>query len=67
MEPFALTYASPVPAEEFTAFRYDPARQLNILPTGRPAIHDAGIAARTGMTTSTAGSKVHKDDTEDSW
>ncbi|MFP3989544.1 putative ATP-grasp-modified RiPP [Streptomyces sp. E11-3] len=63
MRPFALDYARPTahPAV-VTGYAYDPARQLNVLPDGRPAISDPALLRAAGATTSTAGSKTHFDD-----
>ncbi|WFB06374.1 putative ATP-grasp-modified RiPP [Streptomyces sp. LX-29] len=63
MRPFALGYArqtqqTPV----IVPYTYDHARQLNVLPDGRPAIDDRAWLLVTGTTTSTAGSKTHFDD-----
>jgi putative ATP-grasp target RiPP len=49
----------PEPEQPYT---YDPARQLNVLADGRPAVADADLLAACGTTTSTAGSKTHFDD-----
>ncbi|MFE7166781.1 MAG: putative ATP-grasp-modified RiPP [Nonomuraea sp.] len=63
MRPFTLNYASyqglrPV----VTPYRFDEARQLNVLPDGRPAVSDPDLLLAVGTTTSTAGSQTHFDD-----
>ncbi|MGW0735210.1 putative ATP-grasp-modified RiPP [Streptomyces sp. NPDC002851] len=63
MRPFALNYARPTVHPPAPApYAYDPERQLNVLPDGRPAISDRGLLLATGSTTSTAGSQTHFDD-----
>ncbi|MFF9867253.1 putative ATP-grasp-modified RiPP [Streptomyces sp. NPDC093595] len=64
MRPFAYTYARPQEtADDVTEpYTYDPARQLNVLPDGRPAIADLALLAAAGTTTSKAGSQTHFDD-----
>ncbi|MFI6564821.1 putative ATP-grasp-modified RiPP [Streptomyces sp. NPDC050534] len=63
MRPFTLNYAfqqgfRPV----VTPYRFDEARQLNVLPDGRPAVSDPDLLLAVGTTTSTAGSQTHFDD-----
>ena len=63
MRPFTLNYASsrrlrPV----VTPYHFDEARQLNVLPDGRPAVSDPDLLLAVGTTTSTAGSQTHFDD-----
>ncbi len=43
-------------------YHFDQARQLNVLPDGRPAISDPELMLAVGTTTSTAGSATHFDD-----
>ncbi|MFI9103292.1 putative ATP-grasp-modified RiPP [Streptomyces fildesensis] len=63
MRAFALFHARPATPDTFTAhYTYDGARQLNVLPDGRPVISDPVMLLATGSTTSTAGSKTHFDD-----
>ncbi|MGP3974118.1 putative ATP-grasp-modified RiPP [Streptomyces sp. 8N114] len=63
MRPFALKYARPaVPPPNVAPYGYDAARQLNVLPDGRPAVADRDLLLAVGTTTSTAGSKTHFDD-----
>ncbi|MFF3562693.1 putative ATP-grasp-modified RiPP [Streptomyces sp. NPDC002574] len=63
MRPFALIHARPATPETFTPnYTYDSARQLNVLPDGRPVISDHRLLLATGATVSTAGSKTHFDD-----
>lgn len=63
MKPFALNYVRPAAHPPVTIpYSYDPTRQWNVLPDGRPAISDAALLLATGTTTSTAGSKTHFDD-----
>lgn len=63
MRPFTLNYARPrgLPAV-VTPYRFDPSRQLNVLPDGRPAVSDRELLLAAGTTTSTAGSQTHFDD-----
>lgn len=63
MRPFALSFARPA-AQSSSAvpYTYDAARQLNVLPDGRPAAHSRAVLLATGTTASTAGSKTHFDD-----
>ena len=63
MRPFTLNYALPrgLPAEP-TPYRFDVARQLNVLPDGSPAVSDRVLLLAAGMTTSTAGFQTHFDD-----
>jgi putative ATP-grasp target RiPP len=63
VRPFTLHYASPrgVPAVAIP-YRFDHARQLNVLTDGRPAISDPELLLAAGTTTSTAGSATHFDD-----
>lgn len=63
MRPFILNYAQqnegadpPVP------YGYSSTLQLNVLPDGRPAIHDRALLLALSTTTSTAGSQTHFDD-----
>lgn len=61
--PFALNYARPaVSPLTVVPYAYDPLRQLNVLPDGRPAISDRDLLLACGTTTSTAGSQTHFDD-----
>ncbi|WP_228979256.1 putative ATP-grasp-modified RiPP [Streptomyces sp. DH12] len=62
--PFALRYAVPAGAGAGTPppYAYDAARQLNVLPDGRPAVADPEVLRAAGTTTSTAGSQTHFDD-----
>lgn len=63
MRPFALGYARPVVRSVVVApYVYDAARQLNVLPDGRPAACSRAVLLATGTTASTAGSKTHFDD-----
>ena len=63
MRPFALDYARPAVHPSVTVtYTYDPARQWNVLPDGRPAISDRDLLVAMGTTASTAGSKTHFDD-----
>ncbi|MEU9112347.1 putative ATP-grasp-modified RiPP [Streptomyces sp. NPDC048483] len=63
MQPFALSYARPVvQSPSTTPYAYDPTRQLNVLPDGRPASCSRAVLLATGSTASTAGSKTHFDD-----
>lgn len=63
MRPFALNYArSAVRPPAVVPYAYDPTRQLNVLPDGRPAISDRDLLLAYGTTTSTAGSQTHFDD-----
>jgi len=63
VRPFTLNYALPraLPAV-VTPYRFDVARQLNVLPDGRPAVSDRALLLAVGTTTSTAGSQTHFDD-----
>jgi putative ATP-grasp target RiPP len=45
-----------------TPYQFDPARQLNVLADGRPAVSDPDLLLAVGTTTSTAGSATHFDD-----
>lgn len=49
-------------ANAVTPYHFDPARQLNVLPDGRPAVSDPELLLAAGTTTSTAGSATHFDD-----
>ncbi|WP_030796106.1 MULTISPECIES: putative ATP-grasp-modified RiPP [unclassified Streptomyces] len=63
MRPFALSYARPAVTPSSAApYTYDAARQLNVLPDGRPATSSRAVLLATGTTASTAGSKTHFDD-----
>lgn len=63
MRPFTLTYAFPQGLPNaVTPYRFDPARQLNVLPDGRPAVSDPELLLAAGTTASTAGSATHFDD-----
>lgn len=63
MRPFTLTYAHPSGHTTMvTPYRFDAARQLNVLPDGRPAVMDRELLLAAGTTTSTAGSQTHFDD-----
>ncbi|MBQ1089678.1 putative ATP-grasp-modified RiPP [Streptomyces sp. B93] len=63
VRPFALQYASlGKPTDTVAPYRFDAARQLNVLPDGRPAISDTELLLTAGTTTSTAGSQTHFDD-----
>ncbi|MFE6285813.1 putative ATP-grasp-modified RiPP [Streptomyces sp. NPDC057877] len=63
MRPFTLQYASSRrPTDTVPPYRFDVARQLNVLPDGRPAISDTELLLAAGTTTSTAGSQTHFDD-----
>ncbi|MFC8781583.1 putative ATP-grasp-modified RiPP [Streptomyces nigra] len=63
MRPFTLNYAFPRGATQaVTPYTFDPARQLNMLPDGRPAVSDPDLLLAAGTTTSTAGSATHFDD-----
>ncbi|MFJ8647623.1 putative ATP-grasp-modified RiPP [Streptomyces sp. NPDC093546] len=64
MHPFAYAYARPQEsADDATElYTYDAARQLNVLPDGRPAIAEPAILLAAGTTTSKAGSQTHFDD-----
>ncbi|MEU6544771.1 putative ATP-grasp-modified RiPP [Streptomyces sp. NPDC046859] len=63
MRPFTLNYALPRGADQtVTPYHFDPARQLNMLPDGRPAVSDPDLLLAAGTTTSTAGSATHFDD-----
>ncbi|MFD0315620.1 putative ATP-grasp-modified RiPP [Streptomyces flavalbus] len=63
MRPFTLQYASPgAPTDAVPPYRFDAARQLNVLPDGRPAISDTALLLAAGTTASTAGSQTHFDD-----
>ncbi|MEU3255815.1 putative ATP-grasp-modified RiPP [Streptomyces sp. NPDC006997] len=68
MRPFTLQYASPGAATDTaltgsaTPYRFDAARQLNVLPDGRPAVSDTALLLAAGTTVSTAGSQSHFDD-----
>lgn len=62
--PFALTLAGPSADDGHPAFTYDAGQQLNLLPDGRPAISIPDPWCWTASK-STAGSKVHRDDTDD--
>lgn len=61
---FALQFAIPAPPDpEFSVpATYDPEKQMNVLPDGSPACENAEWLAKSGTTTSTAGSKTHFDD-----
>lgn len=63
MTPFALTFAAPCPTRARVPYVYDAGRQVNVLPNGRPAVYDNVIMLGT-VTTSTAGSATHNDDTD---
>ncbi len=63
VRPFTLNYASQqglLPVA--TPYRFDEARQLDVLPDGRPAVSDPDLLLAGGTTTSTAGSQTHFDD-----
>ncbi|WP_425471987.1 putative ATP-grasp-modified RiPP [Streptomyces piniterrae] len=61
--PFALNYTRPpVNPSISIPYRYDPVRQWNVLPDGRPVISHRALLLATGTTASTAGSKTHFDD-----
>ncbi|MEU7278174.1 putative ATP-grasp-modified RiPP [Streptomyces sp. NPDC045431] len=66
MHPFAYTYARPQESADDVdvteLYTYDAARQLNVLPDGRPAIAEPAILLAAGTTTSKAGSQTHFDD-----
>ena len=63
MRPFTLNYAFPNRLPNVvTPYRFDATRQLNVLPDGRPAVHDRQLLLAAGTTTSTAGSATHFDD-----
>ncbi|MET9428354.1 MULTISPECIES: putative ATP-grasp-modified RiPP [unclassified Streptomyces] len=65
MHPFAYAYARPqesVADDATELYTYDAARQLNVLPDGRPAIAEPAILLAAGTTTSKAGSQTHFDD-----
>ncbi|GHH11087.1 putative ATP-grasp-modified RiPP [Streptomyces lanatus] len=63
MQPFTLKYALPRGiSAAVTPYHFDPARQLNMLPNGRPAVSDPDLLLAVGTTTSTAGSATHFDD-----
>jgi putative ATP-grasp target RiPP len=63
MQPFTLKYAFPRGVSQaLTPYHFDPARQLNMLPDGRPAVSDPDLLLAAGTTTSTAGSATHFDD-----
>ncbi|QWA26095.1 putative ATP-grasp-modified RiPP [Streptomyces sp. JCM17656] len=63
VQPFTLKYAFPKGlAHAVTPYHFDPARQLNMLPDGRPAVSDPDLLLAVGTTTSTAGSATHFDD-----
>ncbi|MGW6791026.1 putative ATP-grasp-modified RiPP [Streptomyces chartreusis] len=63
MQPFTLKYAFPGGiAQAVTPYHFDPARQLNMLADGRPAVSDPDLLLAVGTTTSTAGSATHFDD-----
>ncbi|MFJ7071438.1 putative ATP-grasp-modified RiPP [Streptomyces sp. R11] len=63
MQPFTLKYAFPKGISlAVTPYQFDPARQLNVLPDGRPAVSDPDLLLAVGTTTSTAGSATHFDD-----
>jgi len=63
VRPFTLNYAY---RSGMTAvvppYRFDAARQMNVLPDGRPAVSDPELLLAAGTTTSTAGSATHFDD-----
>lgn len=63
LRPFTLNYASPRGlSDAVTPYHFDPARQLNVLSDGRPAVSDPDLLLAVGTTTSTAGSATHFDD-----
>ena len=63
MRPFTLNYAFPRGVTQaVTPYTFDPARQLNMLPDGRPAVSDPDLLLAAGTTTSTAGSATPFDD-----
>ncbi|MFD9793178.1 putative ATP-grasp-modified RiPP [Streptomyces sp. NPDC059070] len=63
MTPFTLRYAVPKQRADLpVAYRFDPSRQLNVLPDGRPAVDDRELLRAAGTTASTAGSQTHFDD-----
>lgn len=63
MRPFTLNYACPQgPTTTVTPYSFDSARQLNVLPDGRPAVMYRELLLAAGTTTSTAGSQTHFDD-----
>ncbi|MBA6437890.1 MULTISPECIES: putative ATP-grasp-modified RiPP [Streptomyces] len=63
MKPFALDYARPAaPPPIVIPYAYDPRRQWNVLPDGRPATSDRALLLAASTTCSTAGSKTHFDD-----
>lgn len=63
MRPFTLNYTQPRGASPaVTPYQFDPARQLNVLADGRPAVSDPDLLLAVGTTTSTAGSATHFDD-----
>ncbi|SDM39785.1 putative ATP-grasp target RiPP [Streptomyces sp. cf386] len=63
MRPFTLNYASLRGlSDAVTPYHFDPARQLNVLADGRPAVSDPDLLLAVGTTTSTAGSATHFDD-----
>lgn len=63
VRPFGLAFARPAaPEPPAPPYAYDSARQLNVLPDGRPAAEDRAVLLSAGTTTSTAGSKTHFDD-----
>ncbi|MFF4351093.1 putative ATP-grasp-modified RiPP [Streptomyces sp. NPDC001530] len=63
MRPFTLNYTFPrgLPTVAMP-YHFDEARQLNVLPDGRPAVSDPDLLLAAGTTTSTAGSQTHFDD-----
>jgi putative ATP-grasp target RiPP len=63
VRPFTLNYAFPRGLTNVvTPYSFDAARQLNVLPDGRPADSDPDLLLAVGTTTSTAGSQTHFDD-----
>ncbi|MFE5818801.1 putative ATP-grasp-modified RiPP [Streptomyces sp. NPDC056479] len=63
MRPFTLNYAiSRGLPSAVIPYHFDAARQLNVLPDGRPAVSDPDLMLAAGTTTSTAGSATHFDD-----
>jgi putative ATP-grasp target RiPP len=63
VRPFTLNYTLPTAlSHAVTPYHFDPARQLNVLPDGRPAVSDPDLLLAVGTTTSTAGSATHFDD-----
>ncbi|MBB5121356.1 hypothetical protein AF335_15180 [Streptomyces eurocidicus] len=62
MQPFALRFSQAPPDAGHPSFRYDGERQLNVQPDGSRVARQTSIWMATPLSTSTAGSKVHRDD-----